>query len=200
MSPWLPDAQKIARSICLRDHISDIETILAEFFTDTTEGYIHERCEREIKAMNEKSGKKSQRTGTLEKERCERNANAMRNDANASKTMRTHQIGCERNAKRMRTQCSQYPIPNTQYQRERRRGRACFLILTLGGFAMPMDWKPSRRTSEVRQRKDSRWKTFNAGNGIGASCRLQGRRLTPREKSAQNPNGAGRLLNGHNDA
>ena len=53
----LPEIKKIARAICMRDNIEDIQNILDEFFIDTEEGFIHERCEREIKTMNDKSGK-----------------------------------------------------------------------------------------------------------------------------------------------
>ena len=128
----LPDAQKIARSICLRDHISDIETILSEFFISTPEGHIHARCERELKAMNEKSGKakasaqarwnavKQANNSVIsanqnvistndEEKLCERNANASEIDANASffdaNAMRN---GCEGNAPNTNTN------PNTK--------------------------------------------------------------------------------------
>lgn len=136
----LPDAQKIARSICLRDHISDIETILAEFFTDTTEGYIHERCEREIKAMNEKSGKakasaqarwKKGNDANAMRTQCGTDAFASKNDANAMRS------GCERNAPN-----TQYPIPNTK-EKEEEGARMFSDSDTRRFFAMPMDWKPS---------------------------------------------------------
>ena len=53
----LPEIKKIARAICMRENIEDIQNVLDEFFIDTDEGFIHNRCEREIKAMNDKSGK-----------------------------------------------------------------------------------------------------------------------------------------------
>lgn len=104
----LPDVKKIARAICMRENIEDIQTVLDEFFIDTEEGYIHERCEREIKAMNDKSGKaklsalkrwsKVDDANAIPKS-CERNANASENHANAlnndAKAMRG---GCEGNA------------------------------------------------------------------------------------------------------
>ena len=55
----LPDVKKIARAICMRENIEDIQTVLDEFFIGTEEGYIHNRCEREIKAMNDKSQMKT---------------------------------------------------------------------------------------------------------------------------------------------
>ena len=91
----LPEIKKIARAICMRENIEDIQTVLDEFFIDTKEGFIHERCEREIKAMNDKSGKaklsalkrwsKTDNANAMP-ESCEGNANASNNHANASKT------------------------------------------------------------------------------------------------------------------
>ena len=79
----LPDVKKIARAICMRENIEDIQTVLDEFFIDTEEGYIHNRCEREIKAMNDKSGKA--KLSALKRWSKTDNANAMRD-------------GCEGNA------------------------------------------------------------------------------------------------------
>ena len=104
----LPDVKKIARAICMRENIEDIQTVLDEFFIDTEEGFIHERCEREIKAMNDKSGKaklsalkrwsKSDNANAMP-ESCERNANASNNHANASKNdANAMRDGCEGNA------------------------------------------------------------------------------------------------------
>jgi len=104
----LPDVKKIARAICMRENIEDIQTVLDEFFIDTEEGYIHNRCEREIKAMNDKSGKaklsalkrwsKTDNANAM-RDGCEGNANALKNDANASKTdANAMRDGCEGNA------------------------------------------------------------------------------------------------------
>jgi len=104
----LPDVKKIARAICMRENIEDIQTVLDEFFIDTEEGFIHERCEREIKAMNDKSGKaklsalkrwsKTDNANAM-RDGCEGNANALKNDANASKTdANAMRDGCEGNA------------------------------------------------------------------------------------------------------
>lgn len=144
----LPDAQKIARSICLRDHISDIETILSEFFVDTPEGFIHARCEREIKAMNEKSGKakasaqarwKKGNDANAMRTHSETDANASKNHANASNLdANALRSGCERNAPN-----TQYPIPNTKEKGE----EDAHLFSdsdTRRFFTMPMDWNPSR--------------------------------------------------------
>ena len=107
-SPLPSDVKKIARAICMRDNMDDIQTILDEFFIDTQEGFIHERCEREIKAVYEKSGKaklSAQKRWNREKDanamldECERNANASNNHANASKTDANAMLGlCEGNA------------------------------------------------------------------------------------------------------
>ena len=89
----LPDIQKIARHICMRDNIDDIQSVLNEFFILAEDGYIHARCEREIQAMNNKSGKakasaqarwERQRNANAQGSQCERNANASKNHANAS--------------------------------------------------------------------------------------------------------------------
>ena len=104
----LPEIKKIARAICMRENIEDIQTVLDEFFIDTEEGFIHERCEREIKAMNDKSGKaklsalkrwsKTDNANAM-RDGCEGNANALKNDANASKTdANAMRDGCEGNA------------------------------------------------------------------------------------------------------
>ena len=141
----LQDVQKIARSICLREHISDIETILEEFFLLTPEGYVHARCEREIKAMNEKSGKakasaqarwrKSEDANAM-RTHSETDANASKNNANASNfDANAMRNGCEGNAPN-----TQYPIPNLKEEDERTR------IFqdpdTRRFFSMPLDWQP----------------------------------------------------------
>jgi len=142
----LPDAQKIARSICLRDHISDIETILAEFFINTPEGFIHARCEREIKAMNEKSGKakasaqarwKKGTDANAMRTHSETDANASKNNANASNLdANAMRSGCEGNAPN-----TQYPIPNPEFKEEE-NPHLFSDSDTRRFFAMPMDWQP----------------------------------------------------------
>ena len=98
----LPDIQKIARHICMRDNIDDIQSVLNEFFILVEDGYIHARCEREIQAMNNKSGKaKASAQARWERQR---NANASKNHANASNLdANAMRNGCEGNA----------PNPNT---------------------------------------------------------------------------------------
>lgn len=142
----LPDAQKIARSICLRDHISDIETILAEFFINTPEGFIHARCEREIKAMNEKSGKakasaqarwKKGTDANAMRTHSETDANASKNNANASNLdANAMRSGCEGNAPN-----TQYPIPKPEFKEEE-NPRLFSDSDTRRFFAMPMNWNP----------------------------------------------------------
>lgn len=109
----LPEIQKIARHICMRDNIDDIQSVLDEFFILAEDGYIHARCEREIQAMNNKSGKakasaqarwERQRNANAQESQCERNANASKNHANASNLdANAMRNGCEGNA----------PNPNT---------------------------------------------------------------------------------------
>lgn len=49
------DETEIARQIGMRSHTECIATVLCEFFTWTDEGYISERVQREIDAVNRKS-------------------------------------------------------------------------------------------------------------------------------------------------
>ena len=51
------DETEIARQIGMRSHTECIATVLCEFFTWTDEGYISERVQREIDAVNRKSKK-----------------------------------------------------------------------------------------------------------------------------------------------
>lgn len=109
----LPDTKQIARHICMRDNIEDIQVVLDEFFRLTPDGYIHTRCEREIQAMHNKSGKakasaqarwERQRNANAQESQRERNANASKNHANAS--------NLDANAKR--NECEgNAPNPNT---------------------------------------------------------------------------------------
>jgi len=150
----LPEIKKIARAICMRENIEDIQNVLDEFFIDTEEGYIHNRCEREIKAMNDKSGKaklsaqkrwsKTDNANAMP-ESCEGNANASNNHANASKTDANAMPElCEGNA----------PNPNPNINKKNNAQEsfeesAQVEKLKQGQFAKPdtfkmtFDWKPT---------------------------------------------------------
>ena len=146
----LPDVKKIARAICMRENIEDIQTVLDEFFIDTEEGFIHERCEREIKAMNDKSGKaklsaqkrwsKTDNANAMP-ESCEGNANASNNHANASKTdANAMPESCEGNA----------PNPNPNINNKNNAGEDfqkqdeshLYVAPTRRTFEMFVGWKP----------------------------------------------------------
>ena len=152
----LPDVKKIARAICMRENIEDIQTVLDEFFIGTEEGYIHNRCEREIKAMNDKSGKaklsaqkrwsKTDNANAM-RDGCEGNANALKNDANASKTdANAMPESCEGNAPN--------PNPNPNINNKNNAGEDfqkqdeshLYVAPTRRTFEMFVGWKPEPKT------------------------------------------------------
>lgn len=51
------DVEELARLIRMRDESALIQSILVEFFEQTSEGWRHERCEREISHMQDKQAK-----------------------------------------------------------------------------------------------------------------------------------------------
>ena len=154
----LPEIKKIARAICMRENIEDIQNVLDEFFIDTEEGYIHNRCEREIKAMNDKSGKaklsaqkrwsKTDNANAMP-EPCEGNANASNNHANASKT----------DANAMRDECegnapNPNPNPNINnknnasedFQKKEIKESSLYVAPTRRNYCLFVGWKPEPET------------------------------------------------------
>lgn len=51
------DTAEIARLIRLRDHAETVRDILREFFTETEEGFRHERCDEELSRFADRSAK-----------------------------------------------------------------------------------------------------------------------------------------------
>ena len=86
-----------------------IDTILDEFFKKTYEGYVHERCEAELKCMNEKKNKASQSAQT-------RWRNAKDDDGalppQSERITNASDNECERNANASETPC-EGNAPNT---------------------------------------------------------------------------------------
>lgn len=84
--PLPNDLPTICRRICARrdDEPQVTEAILAEFFTLTDAGWVHERCEKEIAAYRAKAEKaqasaaKRWQSEPRESQQCDGNANAMR--------------------------------------------------------------------------------------------------------------------------
>lgn len=88
------DVQEIARLIRMRDQAATIRDVLNEFFTETPEGYTHDRCEATIAAAVDKRTKAqasaakrwdSERTANAMPTHCERTRNAkpMQSEGNA---------------------------------------------------------------------------------------------------------------------
>lgn len=83
--PLPNDLPQLCRRICARrdDEPQVVEAMLAEFFTLTEAGWVHERCEKEISAYRSKAEKaqasaaKRWQSEVKEVQQCERNANAM---------------------------------------------------------------------------------------------------------------------------
>ncbi len=156
----LPDVKKIARAICMRENIEDIQTVLDEFFIGTEEGYIHNRCEREIKAMNDKSGKaklsaqkrwsKTDNANAMP-ESCEGNANASNNHANASKTdANAMPESCEGNAPNPNPNPNpNIPIPiiknNASEDFQKQDESHLYVAPTRRNYCLFVGWKPESR-------------------------------------------------------
>jgi uncharacterized protein YdaU (DUF1376 family) len=152
----LPEIKKIARAICMRDNIEDIQTVLDEFFIDTEEGYIHERCEREIKAMNDKSGKAKlsaqKRWSKVEDAKampdsCEGNANASNNHANASKNDANAMLDlCEGNAPNPNPNPNINNKNNASEDFKKSDESHLYVAPTRRTFEMFVGWKPEPKT------------------------------------------------------
>lgn len=69
-----------------------VQQVLSEFFTETEQGWVHARCDREIAEFHGKKvkaaasanarWKNAKSKASEQQEQCDRNANALRNDAN----------------------------------------------------------------------------------------------------------------------
>jgi len=161
----LPDVKKIARAICMRENIEDIQTVLDEFFIGTEEGYIHNRCEREIKAMNDKSGKaklsaqkrwsKTDNANAMQ-ESCERNANASNNHANASKTdANAMRDECERNAPNPNPNPNINKKENASDVFQKQDESHLYVAPTRRNYCLFVGWKPEPNTWAIKLKASS---------------------------------------------
>lgn len=55
--PLPTEAAEVARLICLRQSIDEVQTVLKEFFTLDKDGWRHTRCDRELQKMLDKQAK-----------------------------------------------------------------------------------------------------------------------------------------------
>lgn len=56
-----PNPADVARLVRMRQQIAEVEAVLKEFFTLTSEGWVHRRCEQEIEAFQERQAGSEQR-------------------------------------------------------------------------------------------------------------------------------------------
>lgn len=126
-----------------------VDQVLSEFFMRTEAGYLHERCDTEIRCANDKKNKASQsaqqRWRNASANNCalpsesERNANALKDE-------------CERIENNIRTQCegnapNPNPNPNKKHTTAMPTGFAEFWIAypkKVGKGAAEMAWKKHR--------------------------------------------------------
>lgn len=69
------DLAMVCRKICANDEREVVQAMLDEFFVETADGWVNERCERELEAYRSKSGKAKE--SAAKRWQSERNANAM---------------------------------------------------------------------------------------------------------------------------
>ena len=56
-TPLDVDVEVLSRLIRMRDHKAYVRDVLREFFTETEDGWIHDRCDREISHAKDKQSK-----------------------------------------------------------------------------------------------------------------------------------------------
>ena len=116
--PISGDLEDVA--FAMRSDEKTVRLLLRHYFTETPEGWLHNRCEKEISNFHSK------------KEKAKASAKARWGDANASERIQTHEKGglessgnnqnyaeimrsqCERNAKLPKSDANQEPITNNQ--------------------------------------------------------------------------------------
>ena len=93
------DAAKLARLIRMREHVEVVVTILDEFFTETDDGWKHDRCDAELAKISEKSQKARESAAASVKARQEKRTNNERS-TDAERTLNERSTDAE--------------LPNTQ--------------------------------------------------------------------------------------
>lgn len=120
--PFPTDHRQIYRLVVAssEEERNAVDTILDEFFKLTDEGYVHDRCDAELKCMNEKKNKASQSAQT--RWRNAKDANSAlppQNNCNANASI----IECEGNANASETPC-EGNAPNTNTNTNKTTSRA----------------------------------------------------------------------------
>jgi uncharacterized protein YdaU (DUF1376 family) len=82
------DVGEIARLIRLRDHAATIRDVLNEFFQETPDGWMHERCEEEILKMQDKQAKaRASAYASVNARKAKANQTLSEGNANAERTL-----------------------------------------------------------------------------------------------------------------
>jgi uncharacterized protein YdaU (DUF1376 family) len=84
--PLQLDPAKLARLIRMREHTEVVAIILEEFFIETPEGWMHERCDAELAKIGEKSQKARESAAASARARQEKRTSDERS-ANAERTL-----------------------------------------------------------------------------------------------------------------
>ena len=98
--PLPQDTAKLARLIRMRDRADVVATILEEFFTETDDGWRHDRCDSELAKISEKSQKARESAAASVKARQEKRASEERS-TDAERPLNERSTDAE--------------LPNTQY-------------------------------------------------------------------------------------
>ncbi len=112
--PIIKDIRDLSRLINLREYPQEIIDVLKDFWEEVEEGWINNRVFKEIESTGVKSESASKsakmrwdkiKKANAMREECERNANALKNDA----------LVCENDATHYPLPITHYPLPETHY-------------------------------------------------------------------------------------
>jgi uncharacterized protein YdaU (DUF1376 family) len=104
------DVGEIARLIRLRDHAATIRDVLNEFFQETPDGWMHERCEEEILKMQDKQAKaRASAYASVNARKAKANQTLSEGSANAERTLN------ERSTDVQLPTPTPTPTPNKEY-------------------------------------------------------------------------------------
>ncbi|MDB4278762.1 YdaU family protein [Deltaproteobacteria bacterium] len=104
------DVKKLARTICMRDQVEDIQQVLEDFYTKTEDGWIQKRVVMEIAECNEKAqtARKNGKKGGRPKNPGITQPDIENNPAGSKKKPNP-------NPEKTGWQATYYLLPNTQY-------------------------------------------------------------------------------------
>ena len=108
--PLVADAGQLARLIRMREYVEVVTTILNEFFTETDDGWAHERCDLELTKISERSQKARESAAASAKVRQSKRTTSERL-ANAERTLSERLANAERTLDECSTNAE---LPNTQ--------------------------------------------------------------------------------------